>query len=64
MSSPNPIRRVPQVNLLVREPGPQSERNAVRRYVEWTLMALVVVIWAAVGVAIALVLGWHPDLGP
>ena len=56
-------RRVPEVNLLLRQQGP-PERSSARRYLEWVLMVVVIAIWIGVGVAIAVLLGWHPDLGP
>ena len=63
MNAPEPGRRLPEVNLLMRAQRP-SERGPVRRYVEAALVVVVVMIWAMVGVAIALLLGWHPNLGP
>jgi hypothetical protein len=63
VSHPAPGRRVPEVNLLLRDQGPATAGGR-RRYVEWALIAVVFLIWAGVGVAIAVLLGWHPDLGP
>ncbi len=63
MSSGAPLRRVPEVNLLVHQKRPVESRG-LRRYVEVALMAVVVVIWAGVGVLIAVLFGWNPGLGP
>jgi len=64
MSSPVPGRRLPEVNLFLRQPGAPEERGGRRRAIEIALIAVVVVIWAAVGVGVVTLLGWHPNLGP
>lgn len=53
--------RVPQVNLFAR-PRRGFAVPIPTRYVEVALIAIVVLVWAAVGVAIALLFGWHPSL--
>ena len=63
MKSRNPNSKVPEINLFIRQQAPRQE-SARRRYVEGALIAVVVLIWAAVGVFIATLFGWHPDLGP
>lgn len=55
--------KVPEINLFVRQQAPPKEGGR-RRYVEGTLIAVVVVIWGAVGVFVATLFGWHPNLGP
>jgi hypothetical protein len=64
VTSREPGRRLPEVNLFLRQPGPAEEGGSRRRYVESALVAVVIVIWAGVGVGIASLLGWHPTLGP
>jgi hypothetical protein len=60
-----PGRRLPEVNLFLRQPGGAAEEGGGRRRrLEAALVAVVVVIWAGVGVLIASMLGWHPSLGP
>ncbi|HXM58848.1 MAG TPA: hypothetical protein VOB72_25840 [Candidatus Dormibacteraeota bacterium] len=54
--------RVPQVNLFD-QPARGFTPPIPPRYLELTLIALVVVIWGAVGVGIALIFGWHPSGG-
>jgi hypothetical protein len=62
MNRERPGPRIPQVNLFAQPPRglwlPVPDR-----FVELVLIALVVVVWAAVGVGIALLFGWHPDVG-
>jgi hypothetical protein len=54
--------RVPQVNLFV-QPARGFDLPISPRYVEVALIAFVVLVWAAVGVGIALLFGWHPPGG-
>ena len=63
MKARDPNSKVPEINLFVRQQAPR-QRSARRRYAEGALIAVVVVIWAAVGAFIATLFGWHPDLGP
>jgi hypothetical protein len=59
MSAVPPRRKVPQVNLFA--PPRRSLRLPIPgRYVELALIGLVALIWGSIGVAIALLLGWHP----
>ena len=51
--------RVPQVNLFT-QPAQGFSTPIPSRYLELVLIFLVVLIWGAVGVGIALVFGWHP----
>jgi len=53
--------RVPQVNLFARPPRGFAV-PIPSRYVEIALIAIVVLVWAAAGIAIALLFGWHPSL--
>jgi hypothetical protein len=55
---------VPEINLFVRQQRPVESRGGRRRVLEWVLIVLVFAIWAGVGVFIATLFGWHPDLGP
>ena len=66
MSSPVPGRRLPEVNLFLRQPGAPEERGrgGRRRAIVIALVAVVVLIWAGVGVGVVTLLGWHPNLGP
>jgi hypothetical protein len=57
-----PGPRVPQVNLFA-QPSRGMSLPIPDRFVEMVLIALVVVVWAAVGVGIALLFGWHPNVG-
>jgi hypothetical protein len=51
-------RKVPEINLLAR----QREATTVRapRLMEAALLTFVVAVWSAVGVTVAVLLGWHP----
>lgn len=51
-------RKVPEINLLARQP--QATTMRAPRVVEAALVAFVVAVWGAVGVTVALLLGWHP----
>jgi len=59
----NPNSKVPEINLFVRQQAPRQP-SPRRRYAEGALIAVVLVIWGAVGVFIATLFGWHPNLGP
>jgi hypothetical protein len=59
----NSNSKVPEINLFVRQQAPRPDTGR-RRYVEGTLIAVVIVIWGAVGAFIATLFGWHPNLGP
>ena len=62
MRQPRRGPRVPQVNLFA--PPPRGLAVPIpARYLELVLVAFVVLIWAAVGVGIALLFGWHPHVG-
>ena len=53
---------IPQVNLFA--PPPRSVSLPLPdHFVEMVLIALVVVVWAAVGIGIAVLFGWHPNVG-
>ena len=55
-------QRIPQVNLF--EPPPRSLSLPLPdHFVELVLIALIVVVWAAVGIGIAMLFGWHPTVG-
>lgn len=54
--------RVPNVNLFV-QPARGFTPPIPPRYLELVLIAFVVLIWGAVGVGIALLIGWHPPGG-
>lgn len=55
--------RAPQVNLL--NPPPAAVRFAFYGgLARLVLVAFGIAIWAAVGVGLALVLGWRPGPGP
>lgn len=57
-----PGPRIPQVNLFA--PPPRGLAMALPdHFVELVLVALIVVVWAAVGIGIALLFGWHPTVG-
>jgi len=62
MSQQRPGPRVPQVNLFM-PPRRGLWLLLPDRFAELVLIALVVVVWAAVGVGIALLFGWHPNVG-
>ena len=51
-------RKVPEVNLLARPPKGATVRRP--RALEATLLTFVVAVWGAVGVTVAVLLGWHP----
>jgi hypothetical protein len=57
-----PGPRVPQVNLFA-QPTRRMSLPLPDRFVEMVLIALVVIVWAAVGIGIALLFGWHPNVG-
>ncbi len=63
MVNRQPQTRVPQVNLLA---APQRSLGlpVPGRVIEIGLIGLAVLAWAFVAVAFALLLGWHPGLGP
>jgi hypothetical protein len=54
--------KIPTVNLLAR-PRQPIVRSPSPRVLQLTLVALAIVLWGAVGAAIALLVGWHPHLG-
>ena len=54
--------RVPQVNLFAQPPRGFTP-PIPSRYLEVLLIARIAVVWAVVGVGIALLFGWHPQLG-
>jgi hypothetical protein len=54
--------RIPEVNLFSR-PGRAFSPPIPARHLELLLIALIVVVWAAVGVGIALLFGWRPPVG-
>jgi hypothetical protein len=54
--------RIPQVNLFAPQPRGLS-LPLPDHFVELVLVALIVVVWAAVGIGIALLFGWHPTVG-
>jgi hypothetical protein len=57
-----PGTRVPQVNLFA--PPPRSVSLPLPdHFVEVVLIAFVVVLWVAVGVGVAVLFGWHPNVG-
>ena len=57
-----PGPRVPQVNLFV--PAPRGLSLPLPDHlVEMVLIAFVVLAWAAVGIGIAVLFGWHPNVG-
>lgn len=62
MSEQRPGPRVPEVNLF-RQPGRGFTPPIPVRYLELALITFVVLVWGAVGVAIALLFGWHPPGG-
>ena len=54
--------RIPQVNLFT--PPPRSLSLPLPdHFTELVLVALIVVVWAAVGIGIAMLFGWHPNVG-
>ena len=63
MSQPQrPGPRTPQVNLFA--PPPRGLALPIPdRFVEVFLIVLIVVVWAAVGIGVALLFGWHPNVG-
>lgn len=64
MKAKSAQRRPPEVNLLTRTRRAVETSSRRRRHTfETVLIVLVLVIWAGVGVAMALLLGWHPPLG-
>jgi hypothetical protein len=54
--------RVPQVNLFAQPPRGLS-LPLPDHFVAIVLIAFVAVVWVAVGVGIALLFGWHPNVG-
>jgi hypothetical protein len=63
MSQPQrPGPRVPQVNLFA-QPSGRLSLPLPGRFVEMVLIGIIVVVWAAVGIGIALLFGWHPNVG-
>ena len=54
--------RIPEVNLF-RQPARGFTALIPVRYLELALITFVVLVWGAVGVAIALLFGWHPPGG-
>jgi hypothetical protein len=55
-------RRTPQVNLFT--PPPRSISLPLPdHFAELVLIALIIVVWAAVGIGIAMLFGWHPNVG-
>jgi hypothetical protein len=54
--------KIPVVNLLSR-PRQPFIRSPSPRSLQVTLIAFAIVLWGGVGVAIALLVGWHPQLG-
>jgi len=63
MSERHPAgQRIPQVNLFA--PPPRSLSLPLPdHFAEIVLIALIVVVWAAVGIGIAMLFGWHPTVG-
>jgi hypothetical protein len=57
-----PGPRTPQVNLFAQPPRGLS-LPLPDRFVELVLIVLIVLVWAAVGVSVALLFGWHPNVG-
>jgi hypothetical protein len=54
--------RIPQVNLFT--PPPRSLSLPLPdHFTELFLIVLIVVVWAAVGIGIAMLFGWHPNVG-
>lgn len=54
--------RIPQVNLFT--PPPRSLSLPLPdHFTELVLVALIVIVWAAVGIGIAMLFGWHPNVG-
>lgn len=51
-------RKVPEVNLLARQPKATTVR--MPRVLEAALLTFVLAVWGAVGVTVAVLLGWHP----
>jgi hypothetical protein len=54
--------RVPQVNLFT-QPARGFTPPIPARYLEVILIVFIVVVWAAVGVGIAVLFGWRPSQG-
>jgi hypothetical protein len=54
--------RTPQVNLFAQPPRSLS-LPLPEHFIELVLVALIVVVWAAVGIGIAMLFGWHPNVG-
>lgn len=52
---------VPQVNLLTR-PSRVLGRQKTPRVIDVVLVVFVIAIWGSVGMAVAMLLGWHPQL--
>jgi hypothetical protein len=54
--------RIPQVNLFTQPPRSRS-LPLPEHFTELLLVVLIVVVWAAVGIGIAMLFGWHPNVG-
>jgi len=54
--------RIPQVNLFTPPPRGLS-LPLPDHFTELVLIVLIVVVWAAVGIGIAMLFGWHPNVG-
>ena len=54
--------RTPQVNLFAQPPRSLSV-PLPDHFTELVLVVLIVVVWAAVGIGIAMLFGWHPNVG-
>lgn len=53
------------MNLFTRtRQATDGSSRRLRPPLETVLIVLVLFVWAAAGIAIALLLGWHPQLGP
>lgn len=62
MKAKTTSRKIPEVNLLTRQAQPRV-RSVSQRSLELALIAVVLVIWGGLGVAVVLLLGWRPQLG-
>jgi len=62
MREPRRGPRLPQVNLFV-PPSRGVLLPIPARYMELVLVGAAVLIWGGVGVAIAMLFGWHPSVG-
>ena len=54
--------RIPQVNLFT-PPRRSMSLPLPDHFTELVLLVLIVVVWAAVGIGIAMLFGWHPNVG-